>query len=286
MTPPVPKEIEIQTPFLRIAAKQWGPGDGIPVLGLHGWLDNASTFDRIAPLLPRINLFSIDLPGHGRSDHRPPGVRYHFGDYVDDVMAVADVLGWERFVLMGHSMGGGVASLCAATFPERISNLIQIEGFGVVTYDTRHAPSAMRQAVLAMKRPPQRKRPGYTHFDALVEARAKAGNISRSAAETLLNRSVARDDDGLVWLSDQRLLMPVPHYFSDDLMLAFLQRIETDVLLITGLSGTLKKRHYFESRCKAVQSLSWVELPGNHHLHLDYPEPVARAIADFLETQT
>jgi hypothetical protein len=56
---PVSKEIEIKTPFLRIAAKQWGPADGIPVLGLHGWLDNASTFDRIAPLLPRINLISM-----------------------------------------------------------------------------------------------------------------------------------------------------------------------------------------------------------------------------------
>jgi pimeloyl-ACP methyl ester carboxylesterase len=89
-----------------------------------------------------------------------------------------------------------------------------------------------------------------------------------------------------VWLSDQRLLMPVPHYFSDDPMLAFLRRTETDVLLITALSGTLKKRHYFESRCKEVQFLNLVELPGNHHLHLENPEPVARVIADFLETQT
>ena len=60
------KEISFQAPWGVITAKAWGPEDGKPFLGLHGWLDNANTFDKIAPLLPEnIRLVAMDFPGHG-----------------------------------------------------------------------------------------------------------------------------------------------------------------------------------------------------------------------------
>lgn len=57
------------------------------MLGLHGWMDNAGTFDRLAPLLsPSIYFVAVELPGHGLSSHLPAGVPYHFVvslNYVD-----------------------------------------------------------------------------------------------------------------------------------------------------------------------------------------------------------
>lgn len=277
------KELEIQTPFYRIAAKQWGDPDGPPVIALHGWLDNANTFDRLAPLLPGLNLICIDLPGHGRSDHRPAGMRYHMTDYVDDVMAVAKELEWEQFVLLGHSMGAGIACLTAGAFPASVMRLVSIESLGVVTTDINDAPASLRQSVLKMRALSSNKRAGYKDFNKLIQARAAAGTIDRDSAEILVRRSFREEENRIVWQSDKRLKIPTPHYFTDDLMLAFLKAIEAPTLLVIAESGTLRKRHYFESRMKAINNLQTIHLPGSHHLHLDKPEAVAKAIAGFLD---
>lgn len=53
-------------PF-KLIAKVWGPDDGVPVLALHGWQDNAGSFDTIAPLLPsHIRLVCLDLCGNSK----------------------------------------------------------------------------------------------------------------------------------------------------------------------------------------------------------------------------
>lgn len=72
---------------IRLAAMAWGHSAGLPVLALHGWLDNAASFARLAPLLPDWRIVALDLAGHGHSKHRPAGCRYHLMDYVFDVIA-------------------------------------------------------------------------------------------------------------------------------------------------------------------------------------------------------
>ena len=69
-----------------------GGSSGSPVLALHGWLDNSASFDRLAPLLPGLRLVALDLPGHGRSEHRAASAAYHFVDWVADVLAARTVM--------------------------------------------------------------------------------------------------------------------------------------------------------------------------------------------------
>jgi pimeloyl-ACP methyl ester carboxylesterase len=281
-----PEEVTLNTPYQKIAAKRWRQSGGIPTMGLHGWLDNASTFDNLAPLLPGLELVSIDLPGHGRSTHRPPGMRYHYTDYVDDVMAVADALQWERFTLLGHSMGAGIACLAAGAFPDRVANLVLIEGMGAVTGESDDVADALRRAVRSMR--PDRSRPpaAYPDMDVLVRARAAAGKITHASAARLVKRAVKRDAQGLLrWRSDPRLTLPFPQYFTNALMLAFLEAIAAPVLLVTAEDGMLPRRPYYTSRRKAIRNLQHVHLPGNHHLHMDAPIPVAAAINRFFKTE-
>lgn len=276
------KEIVIQTNHLRLTAKKWGPGGGSPVLGLHGWLDNANTFDCLAPLLPQLNLVSLDLPGHGKSDHRPAGMRYHYTDYLDDVMAAADMLGWEQFTLLGHSMGAGIGCLAASAYPDRVTKLILIEGVGAVTGELNDVPGLLRRSIESMTSSPSNKTAAYHDMAVLIRARAAAGSLTRNSAEILVRRAVRRDGDGYRWRSDQRLKRPYPQYFTNEVMLAFLRGITAPVLLITADGGTLRKRPYFQSRCKAIKNLRIVTLAGHHHLHLDNPAPVSEAINGFI----
>ena len=79
-----PREYTLETKNgVCIGVKEWGSGPK-RVLGLHGWLDNAATFDRLAPLLPLadITLLAVDFVGHGKADWRPPGVPYDLHLYV------------------------------------------------------------------------------------------------------------------------------------------------------------------------------------------------------------
>jgi pimeloyl-ACP methyl ester carboxylesterase len=73
-----------------------------------------------------------DHRGHGHSDKPKSDDAYSFEILADDSMALADALGWERFTLLGHSMGGMVAQLMATTAPQRLT--------GLVLMDTGHGP--------------------------------------------------------------------------------------------------------------------------------------------------
>ena len=133
--PPRQKELAFDVNGLRLTAKAWGDPAGTPTLALHGWLDNANTFDGLAPLLPELDLVAPDFAGHGFSSHRATGVHYTSFADVQDALAIANGLGWERFNVIGHSMGASVAAELAGLFPERILRAVMVDGFALVGTD-------------------------------------------------------------------------------------------------------------------------------------------------------
>jgi pimeloyl-ACP methyl ester carboxylesterase len=277
----MPDELHLPTPHLRLAARLWGPPDGIPVLALHGWLDNAASFDALAPLLPEVRLAALDLPGHGDSEPRPPGVHYHFVDFIPDVIAAADALGWQRFALLGHSLGGGIASFIAATVPERITRLATIEGLGPPTSNSDDGPAQLRKAMIQMCSLPGKRAPFYPTLDAAIQARCEAGGLSRPAAATLVSRGVRPVGDGFGWRTDPRLRFVSPLYLSEPQILAYMARITAPALLICGADGYLVKRAYMRERYARIKKLTVEILPGGHHPHLEEPAPCARLLAPF-----
>ena len=119
---------ELEVGGTRVAGLR-NSGDGPRVLALHGWLDNAASFVPLAPHLASLQLVAIDLPGHGHSAHLPAGASYTTAAAICHVLDVADALGWDRFSLLGHSMGAGIASLTASV-SDRVERLVAIEALG------------------------------------------------------------------------------------------------------------------------------------------------------------
>jgi len=101
-----------------------GPG-GRPVMLVHGFTaDRGEVADVLGPLADRgWHAAAPDLRGHGGSDRPTSPEAYSFELMAADVVALADDLGWDRFALVGHSMGGAVAQLIALDHPDRLSGL-------------------------------------------------------------------------------------------------------------------------------------------------------------------
>jgi pimeloyl-ACP methyl ester carboxylesterase len=278
----VGEEIEIKTPYFRFAARRWGDPDGAPILGLHGWLDNAATFDRLAPLLPEAQFVSLDLAGHGHSDHRPPGMHYHYVDYVFDIVTAVDTLHWERFALVGHSLGAGVASLVAGTIPELVSHVVLIEGVGPLSRDIGQSAKHVLQLVRQMKELPQKTPPVYEDLRSAVQARLEVMSLDEEFMGVLVRRGTKPHGDGLTWRSDPRHKMVSPLYMSEDQVNAFLDQIVAPVLLIVGESGFMGGRDYLKPRCERIRNLKITTVEGGHYPHMESAGAVATLISEFL----
>ncbi|KXS36894.1 MAG: alpha/beta hydrolase [Halomonadaceae bacterium T82-2] len=271
----------------RLAALSWGH-DGAPVwLALHGWLDNAASFTRLAPRLAEaldIRLVALDFSGHGRSRHHPAGNDYAIWDYLHDVLDAMADLSLESAVLIGHSMGAGVAGLMAAALPEKVTRLVLLDGIGTLTTPDEATADQLRRGLLGHRRPP-RGVPTYAGLDEAVAARVAGGvtPIDAATAQPLVARNLAPLTEGGYRLrTDSRLMRPSLVRFSPGQALGLLASIEAPVLLIEGDRGILAERAFARRAREAVTNLTQCVMPGGHHLHLE-PErvdAVAAAIID------
>jgi pimeloyl-ACP methyl ester carboxylesterase len=270
------EEIRLNLGHIELAAHLFGPPDGTPVIALHGWLDNANSFAMLAPRLEGLRIVALDLAGHGHSDHRPAGAGYTLADYVFDVLQVAEQLGWERFALLGHSLGAVVAVILAGSLPERVTRLALIDGLVPLTAPADSAAERMGMALKAQQALSGKNKPVYQDQDRAIQARMKGAlAVSREAAELLAQRALMPVPGGYTWRSDSRLTLPSAVRFTSGQAMAFVERIACPTRLIVAQNGLLiRNRELLAQLPFEVQTL-----PGGHHLHLD-DVAGARAVAD------
>ncbi|MBK58448.1 alpha/beta fold hydrolase [Pseudomonas sp. 9Ag] len=262
------EEIRLSLPHIEVAAHLYGPEDGQPVIALHGWLDNAATFSRLAPLLEGLRIVALDLPGHGHSDHRPLGAAYNIWDYAHDVLQTAEQFGWKRFSLLGHSMGAIVSVLLAGAMPERVERLALIDGVIPFTGEAETAPQKLGESLQKLLAVDDKRKPVYATFEQAVAARMKGvGAVSHEAAERLAQRGLMPVPGGYTWRTDARLMLPSSMRLTRAHALAFVHRVACPASLILAEQGLLNQPAMVE----LTQTLPFElhRLPGGHHLHLD-----------------
>jgi pimeloyl-ACP methyl ester carboxylesterase len=276
-------ELSIPLGDRTLAARAWGDASKPPMLALHGWLDNAGSFDRLAPLLAdRWCVVALDLKGHGRSSHLASGW-YHYVDYFDDLRAVLDHFGWERVAWLGHSLGGTHASLFAALYPERVDTLLLIEALGPLTATPEQSLDQLRRGIderaAFAKRRPLRV---FPDLESAIAVRMAASGLSHDAAKPIVERGVDAVDGGFVWSSDAKLTLASPQRYTEAQILAMLRGIRTRTLLILAEPATsYLQDSMMAPRIACVDDIEVVRIAGNHHVHLEAPEKVFAAITEF-----
>ena len=110
----------------RIHVLEWST-EGVPLIFVHGFGNTAHIWADAAPVVaPYYRTLAIDQRGHGDSDHDPEH-RYHYEDLARDLEAVVEALGIERFVLVGHSLGGRTSMVYAGRHPEKLAGLVIVD---------------------------------------------------------------------------------------------------------------------------------------------------------------
>ncbi|KAJ3109405.1 hypothetical protein HDU97_006650 [Phlyctochytrium planicorne] len=178
-------------------------------------LDNASSFDLVAPFLVEkfgFHIVSIDLPGHGKSQSFPPGQLYYPWELAGTLLDIVEALGWGTINILGHSRGAHVGFLFAGCFPDRVHRFIAIESVG---FTNKFDDAAKELAGFLVKRretnlktqklwetwstqgpPPELLHLGKSTFETMEEAariRMKGENpVSFNAAMKLCERGLIK----------------------------------------------------------------------------------------------
>lgn len=279
------EELEWSVLGQTIRGQAFGSKDGIPVLALHGWLDNSQSFLPLSEYLDsRIRLVAVDLPGHGRSDHRFAGAVYGFADWAAPVMGVVQALGWNKFFLLGHSMGAGIAALLSGSFPKRVRGLALIEGFGPMTTAPVQAPTQMARHVMSRLAAKQESnaRVFANRDDAAKRLQEGVSGLTLASAKLLVERGTKTVSGGVTWSTDSRLRTPSVLRFTEPHVLAFLKAIEAPTLLVQGTAGMKFPEEFYLPRRECVANLETVDLEGGHHVHMEHACDVAKIINRFL----
>lgn len=277
------REAWLDTARGTLAALRGGRAGGPPLLCLHGWLDNAASFLPLAPHLAGFDWVALDLPGHGASSHRPPGFDYAFADWIHDVLDALDALGWARASLLGHSMGGAIASAVAASAPGRVHRLALVEALGPLAGDPATAGSRLREAVAARRGRGPREARVIPDLDTAVAMRLQASRMSPEAARLIVARNLQPVPGGFAWRSDPRLTQPSHVRLDEASVRSMVAAIEAPTLLVAADPPP----PYFtaaarEARVACLRDGRQVVLPGGHHLHMEQPEAVAAVLEPFL----
>ena len=281
------EDVLIESLGRKFAGLAWGPEKGRRVLALHGWLDNAASFERLAPLLEDCRVIAVDMAGHGLSEWRARGATYHFVDYVMDVLDVTTELGWDDpFVLVGHSMGAGIASLVAGAAADRVAALICLDGLGPATFPPEGAINNLVAYVTQRVRLGRKQKTAYSTWDDMAQKLVQVTkNLSLESARILVKRGAVQFDGKWTWSADPRLRHKSPHPFTEEHVHTLLRRITCPSLVLWANEGWPFPQEGMQKRVDCLQHADVSHADGGHHFHMENPEAVAQEIQKFLAKQ-
>ena len=236
MQTPVPLTYASQRLTLRYF--QYGDPSLPPLILIHGTRDHARSWDQTADaLIDRYCVYAPDLRGHGDSEWAVGG-DYSIIDYALDIHALGEHIGREPYVVVGHSLGGGVALQYAGAFPEKVSRLITIEGLGGLGWSDRApkpAHTRMRRWVESMRALETREPHFYSTVEDATERMIAANRrLSPELARHLTVEGTRQTEHGLAWKFDNFTRAGSPYEFNMEDARDLWNQIRCPILILWG----------------------------------------------------
>lgn len=266
---------------LPVSVMHW-EGPGPTVFCLHGWLDQGAFFEWVAQdIRQSCNVYALDFRGHGHSAW-VKGSSYVFTDYMMDVDTLYRLLGVEKAILLGHSMGGMVASYFAAAYPERVTGIISLEGIGPPSSSLSGVHKYIRDWLDGYyKRLSNEDYRPISFEEGVARLQKSLPKLPEDRARFLAKEGLKKVPGGYAWRFDRRMKERTPYRFYLEMALGIWEGLKGPLVYVQGADSVFMGLNDLDKRLQAMRPEQILTLPGvGHHITLEAPEEVAGIVLD------
>jgi pimeloyl-ACP methyl ester carboxylesterase len=262
---------------LRLHFLRWGASTGVPMVMLHGLRAYAQTWESLVQSLGEdYCVYALDQRGRGLSDWAKPDT-YHTQSYVEDLEDLIAYLGLQRFVLLGHSLGGANALEYARQHPGRLLGLI-IEDIGPGSSSQGDGAARIRRE---MGQTPLR-------FESWEAARAfwqaSRPGLSEHGLASRLTHSMQEREGAITWRHDQQGIAEARLSIEPTDLWPAVRALDCPSLFIRGARSDFLPPATLQAMSASNPHVQTVEVAdASHYVHDDQGAIFNGLVADFLD---
>lgn len=278
-----------QTRGLKLSWCEWGPKDAPPVVMVHGGLENARAWDQAAgALADSFRVVAPDLRGHGQSDWASGGA-YAVLDFASDLAALFEQTGLSQAALVGHSLGGAVATHFAALYPDKVTRLCNVEGLRPLTKPAPATPDEQMAAIRAWAdkaaaATSSRARRTYADLEAMTRRLMEADpRMPEGTARAFVATNALACEGGFRWRYDPMVRETALVTTIGPSPVHFWERVACPVLLVYGKESWAVSPAV-DGRVDHFRQARVVEVPvAGHNVHHHQPQAFLALVRPFLD---
>lgn len=271
-------ERDVYVQDLKLHYQEWGNPESPAIVMLHGFGVSGHMFDEFADRMQdRYRLIAIDQRGHGDSDWSAEG-DYTRAAFVSDLEGFRETLGLDRFILVGHSMGGLNAISYANTYPRHVRALVLVDV----------GPEAAKEGVDNIVR--FTRGPDELEFDEFVELahRFNQRRTIENIRERMRHRLKPLESGKWTWKFDKRFRekdngLRIGSELNNDESWQLFRDIRVPTLLVRGAESDVLSQEIAERATREMARARLVIVPAaGHSVPGDNPDEFTAAVREFL----
>lgn len=281
MNPPQHRTGTVPSGDVSLFYRHFGAPGAMPILITHGanYYDSYDWIDVAAALSADREVVAYDTRGFGESSWSP-SKNYTHDAQMGDMTALLDHLGWEKAVIMGHSMGGGRVILFGSRFPARVAGVV------IVDHCPGRGGTDPAAAVQSVDNPPL----VFATVEAAVEAMSRNPDVpDASPARARLDMILTAADGGYVYPRDPDFANPVPvgiEGWQRDIVVTDMWQELAAIRRPTIIVRGTRSNRYPPEAIARVQSelphIAMIDVDSGHDVPGTVPDQLIAAVAGFL----